>query len=38
VRLNLARSFGIDGAEECRVVAKRRRVAACVVKIRGCLP
>jgi hypothetical protein len=29
---------GIDGAEGCRAVAKRRRVAACVVRIRGWLP
>jgi hypothetical protein len=26
---------GINGAEVCRAVAKRRRAAACVVRIRG---
>jgi hypothetical protein len=25
----------LDGAEGCRAVAKRRRVAACVVRIKG---
>jgi hypothetical protein len=29
---------GIDGAEGCRAVAKWRRAAACVVRIRGWLP